>query len=107
MPPESRPTGQSTSRQRDVARRKAELLAEAGQEPPKGVGGDGSGGQGMQFAGAVAVSVGLGYWLDRTFGTSPWLVMAGVILGVTVGFIALVRAAKDNEARASSSAKRT
>jgi len=27
-----------------------------------------------------------GGWLDRRFGTAPWLMLAGILLGVGVGF---------------------
>lgn len=28
----------------------------------------------------------LGYWLDRKFRTAPWLLLAGLILGMAAGF---------------------
>ncbi len=36
---------------------------------------------------AVAAFTGLGVWLDKRFGTSPWLTLAGALLGMTGGFI--------------------
>jgi ATP synthase protein I len=33
----------------------------------------------------------VGYFLDRWLGTSPWLLVAGVILGAAVGFYELIR----------------
>jgi len=38
----------------------------------------------------VAPMVGLGavgYWLDRRLGTKPWLLLAGLILGMIGGFV--------------------
>jgi len=32
-----------------------------------------------------------GQWLDRRYGTAPWLLLAGVIVGATVGFLNLYR----------------
>ncbi len=36
----------------------------------------------------------LGLWLDGEFGTKPWLLVAGVLLGTLAGFIEMYRAAK-------------
>jgi F0F1-type ATP synthase assembly protein I len=36
---------------------------------------------GIQFLMAMLLPIGAGYWLDAKLGTSPWLVMAGAILG--------------------------
>lgn len=33
----------------------------------------------------------LGYWLDGRYGTSPWLLLAGIALGLAVGFNGLFR----------------
>jgi ATP synthase protein I len=33
----------------------------------------------------------LGGYLDKRFGTSPWLVVAGVVLGSAAGFLELFR----------------
>ncbi|MDK2821273.1 MAG: synthase protein [Clostridia bacterium] len=30
-----------------------------------------------------------GSWLDRHFGTSPWLMLAGVLFGIAVGFYSI------------------
>ena len=35
---------------------------------------------------------GLGYVVDRWLETSPWFVLAGLILGIVVGFYELVKA---------------
>ncbi|HET6893232.1 MAG TPA: AtpZ/AtpI family protein [Pyrinomonadaceae bacterium] len=40
---------------------------------------------------AVATMCGLGWALDRWLGTSPWLLVIGVVLGAAVGFYQFVR----------------
>jgi ATP synthase protein I len=29
----------------------------------------------------------IGFWLDRRYGTKPWLLLAGLILGMVGGFV--------------------
>ncbi len=64
-------------------------------------------GVGFELAGAVAGFSLLGVWVDRHYGTGPWGVVAGVILGLVGGLYTLVRqslaavregAAEDREA---------
>ena len=38
---------------------------------------------------AILVFGGLGYVLDRTLGTMPWLTLSGLVAGFVVGFYAL------------------
>lgn len=41
---------------------------------------------------AVAVFLGLGYWLDKKLGNEvPWLTMLGALVGMTGGFISFFR----------------
>jgi F0F1-type ATP synthase assembly protein I len=47
---------------------------------------------GFQFA----VPVGFGWWLDRRWGTEPWLMVVGALLGFLTGTLALVQLAKDS-----------
>lgn len=47
---------------------------------------------GIQYALSIALLTGLGWWLDGRWGTTPWLLVAGVVLGVVAGFVNLVRA---------------
>lgn len=42
--------------------------------------------------GAIVLLGGLGYGLDRWLGTTPWLLVAGLLLGLIVGFYALAKA---------------
>lgn len=40
---------------------------------------------------SVAVMTGVGWALDRWFGTAPWLLVAGLVLGAVAGFYQFVR----------------
>jgi len=40
---------------------------------------------------SVAVMTGFGWLLDRWIGTSPWLLVAGIILGAIAGFYQFIR----------------
>jgi len=41
--------------------------------------------------GAILLLGGIGYAVDRWRGTSPWFLLAGLVLGLTVGFYELAR----------------
>jgi len=49
-------------------------------------------GLGLQFALTMAVLGALGWWLDRQFGTLPWLLVLGVLVGALGGFVRIVKA---------------
>jgi F0F1-type ATP synthase assembly protein I len=44
------------------------------------------------LVGAIILFGGLGYALDRWRDTSPWFLMAGLLLGLVIGFWELVKA---------------
>jgi len=46
---------------------------------------------GIQLAITVVGFFFLGRWGDQTFGTTPWLTLTGLALGVTGGFIKFFR----------------
>ena len=46
---------------------------------------------GLQFGMAIVVFALLGVWLDRKFDTSPWLTIAGVVIGAGGGFYSMYR----------------
>ena len=50
-------------------------------------------GIGFEFIVAVGLFGGIGWWLDRTFNTGPWLMIAGFGLGFATGLFLMVRAA--------------
>ena len=39
-----------------------------------------------QLAGAVGLGALAGWWLDKKLGTSPWLLVAGAVGGIGLGF---------------------
>jgi ATP synthase protein I len=47
----------------------------------------------------VAVGGGLGWALDKQFGTAPWLMIVLVILGFAAGLLNVVRAAQEAQAK--------
>ena len=44
------------------------------------------------LVGAIFLFGAIGYGLDRWRGTAPWFLLAGLILGVVVGFYELIKA---------------
>jgi ATP synthase protein I len=48
-------------------------------------------GVGLELAGAVAGLAVLGYWIDRRYGTNPWGILGGVVIGLVGGLYNLVR----------------
>ena len=48
-------------------------------------------GLGLQFALAILVFTFAGQWLDRRFGTEPWLLLVGVFTGAGGGFYSIYR----------------
>ena len=51
-----------------------------------------SAGIGVQFGAVISLFALLGYWLDERMGSSPWLLLLGVLLGFVGGTISLVKA---------------
>ena len=48
-------------------------------------------GSGLELAGAVAGFALVGYWIDRHYGTDPWGLVVGLILGLVGGLYNFVR----------------
>lgn len=46
---------------------------------------------GMMIVAPMAVFGGMGYWLDARWGSSPWLLLAGLLLGMAGGFTSFFR----------------
>jgi F0F1-type ATP synthase assembly protein I len=55
-------------------------------DPAKGPGPWALAGAGTELAGSVVLLALLGWWLDKRWGTSPWLLLLGTLVG-TVGGI--------------------
>jgi ATP synthase protein I len=49
---------------------------------------------GMTLVLATVIGLAGGYFLDRWLGTSPWLIMIGLGLGIAAGFVNLFRSVK-------------
>jgi len=53
---------------------------------------------GTEMVAATVVGSGLGYGLDKWLGTSPWLMVLGLVLGGVAGILGVYRLAnKDNQ----------
>jgi len=52
---------------------------------------------GMTLVLATVIGLVAGYYLDRWLGTSPWLIMVGLGLGIAAGFVNLFRSVKRAE----------
>ena len=48
-------------------------------------------GIGLELAGAIAGFAFVGYWIDGRFGTTPWGMLCGVVIGLVGGLYNLVR----------------
>jgi F0F1-type ATP synthase assembly protein I len=49
---------------------------------------------GLLLPSSIAVGLGMGYLLDKLFGTHPWFLIVFTLLGVASGFLSLIRALK-------------
>jgi ATP synthase protein I len=52
---------------------------------------------GLEMGVATALGYGTGWWLDRRFGTKPYLMLVMLLLGIAAGFRSLYRAAKRSQ----------
>lgn len=52
-------------------------------------------GIGLELAGVIAGLALAGYWIDGRFGTAPWGILGGVVLGLVGGLYNLVRESLD------------
>jgi hypothetical protein len=51
-------------------------------------------GLGIKYAGTIVGFTLIGLWLDTKLGTRPWLLLAGIFLGLAGGFYSLVMAVR-------------
>jgi ATP synthase protein I len=52
---------------------------------------------GLTFVACIVIGLAGGYWLDRALGTTPWLLLAGLGIGIAAGFVNLFRVVKAAE----------
>lgn len=52
---------------------------------------------GLEMALSVVIGLGVGYYLDKWLGTSPWLTVVWIALGFAAGVRSLYRAAVQSE----------
>ena len=52
---------------------------------------------GLAMVLATVIGLAGGYYLDRWLGTSPWLTLVGLLLGIAAGFVNLFRSVKRAE----------
>lgn len=48
-------------------------------------------GLGFELVVPIIAGVGLGYWADARWGTTPWITLAGALLGIVAGFLNFFR----------------
>jgi ATP synthase protein I len=46
---------------------------------------------GIELVANTFVGLALGYWLDKKFNSSPWLLIAGILLGSAAGFLQIYK----------------
>ena len=51
---------------------------------------------GFMFPLAIGIGFAWGYWMDRMFGTKPWLTVAFTAFGVIAAFVNLFRMGSDS-----------
>lgn len=52
---------------------------------------------GIQFALSIFVGFAIGYYLDKFFGTFPWLTIIFLIIGIVAAFLELFRMARKQD----------
>jgi ATP synthase protein I len=50
---------------------------------------------GIEVGVALAIGIGLGWWLDKLFHTRPWLLVIFTGFGIAAGFRNLIKASRD------------
>lgn len=58
-----------------------------------------TGAVGIEVAVAIVIGYFAGGWLDRKFGTAPWLMYIGFLAGVGAAIKALIRVTRDYKRR--------
>ena len=53
----------------------------------------------IELVAGLGIGFGMGYGLDRLFGTSPWLMIVFIFLGLAAGIQTMMRSAKEVQAQ--------
>lgn len=77
----------------ELATRRSSAGAEDGQDGRRGSGYAQAVKLSSEFIGGVAVGAGLGYLIDRFFGTSPWGMIVMLLVGFGAGVLNVLRSA--------------
>ena len=102
--PDDTPRKRSVQDERNIAKKRDELLAEA-RGDKKSIGfTDGKAdprlmGLGLQFVVAILLCLYAGMWLDARLHTAPWLMLIGAILGASAGFYSMFRVLMSEDKR--------
>ncbi len=54
---------------------------------------------GMSMVLSTIIGMAGGYYADRWLGTTPWLMLLGLVLGIVAGFVSMLRSVKAAERR--------
>jgi len=97
------PRERSVEEEKEIARKRDDLLAEA--RGHKGLGSSRGGpdprlmGLGLQFVVAILLSLYAGMWLDAKLHTAPWLMLVGALIGASAGFYSMFRVLMSEDKR--------
>jgi len=50
---------------------------------------------GVEIAAGLSIPILAGYWIDRSWDTLPWFTFLGVLIGVAIMLIIMIRTARD------------
>ncbi len=61
---------------------------------------------GIQLAAIVVIFFLLGKWADEKFGTPPWIMVAGIVIGIAIGFYHFFKSVSELEKKNNKSSKK-
>ena len=107
-----RPKGQISSEDRDAIKKRASELGDRldavkGRKPAVSQSGYKAQGEGLSLAFrfmiellvGVCVGLAIGWFLDKQFGTQPWLLIVFLLLGFVAGMVNMIRAAQKEQTK--------
>jgi len=54
---------------------------------------------GVEIAAGLSIPILAGYWIDRSWDTLPWFTFLGILIGVAIMLIIMIRTARDVSAK--------